>query len=211
MRRTDLGIEFVFGRALGAEDLGVLQSSLCDLAPSWVRSLHVWRHRNRRPVDVGAIGSFAEEVFAAAGWRGETYHRLVAEHGPGDERFFGSVELRGSSSALAVVIGLDSKPFFPMRDGSLRLGNRVAFQVRASRLEGMAGAVWAQLALEVVALSLGSVWGAARSSLEYRAKVISDTPPWRAEGRDFSEYLPGLFWLNYFGHRMLRRWGAIGF
>jgi hypothetical protein len=52
---------------------------------------------------------------------------------------------------------------------------------------------------EAAAISLTPVSGAVHTGLEYQAKVMSDVPPYRAEGRDFSEYLPGLFWLNYFG------------
>jgi hypothetical protein len=143
MSRIDLNLELVFDRQIGAEDLGIVHRLLIELAPSWVGSLHVWKDRNdQRAVDSTAVGSFAEDVFAAAGWRGETYRQLVADYGPGDERFFGSVELRGASTALTVVVSLDSKPFFRMRDGSLLFGNRIAFQIRAARLEGQSGVDW---------------------------------------------------------------------
>ena len=36
---------------------------------------------------------------------------------------------------------------------------------------------------------------------QYRAKVMSERPVVRAVGRDFSRFLPGLFWLNFFGPR----------
>ncbi len=58
--------------------------------------------------------------------------------------------------------------------------------------------------LDAIAPILNPVWGAARSSPEYRAKVITDVPPLWAEGRDFSEHLPGLFWLNFFGEPYVR-------
>jgi hypothetical protein len=34
---------------------------------------------------------------------------------------------------------------------------------------------------------------------EYGKKVMSDEPPVRAVGRDFGRFLPGVFWLNFFG------------
>jgi hypothetical protein len=199
-RRTDIDLELVFDRRLGVEELGSLQQLLADRAPLWSSSLEVWAHRNdHRQVNIEAVGSLAEEVVSAAAWRGETYRQRVAESGQGDGRFLGSVELHGCSPALTVVISLDSKPLFRMRDGSLLFGNRIAFQIRDARIDGLSNAAWARKLLEIAAARLRPVWASARTSAEYRAKVMSDLPPHRAEGRDFSEYLPGLFWLNYVG------------
>lgn len=45
------------------------------------------------------------------------------------------------------------------------------------------------------------VWGAVYPPGQYDAKVMQREPSVRAIGRDFSRWLPGLFWLNFFGSR----------
>jgi hypothetical protein len=44
-------------------------------------------------------------------------------------------------------------------------------------------------------------WADDQHPVEYWAKVMSDGPSIAAVGRDFGRFLPGVFWLNFFGRR----------
>ncbi|HEX7131705.1 MAG TPA: hypothetical protein VF228_03985 [Iamia sp.] len=141
----------------------------------------------------------ASIVLMAAGERGETYEALVAEHGrPEYERFLGSAELRGSGPELTIVVSVDEMVVAPL-GRKLTLGNDVAIQVRRARVEGGPSADWLRSTFATLCRELSPAWGCAQHSIEYWAKVMNDGPGAEAIGRDFGRYLPGVFWLNYFG------------
>src|SRR5439155_664930 len=52
---------------------------------------------------------------------------------------------------------------------------------------------------ETLCAELSPAWASAGHSAEYWAKVMSDAPRVEALGRDFGRFLPGVFWLNFFG------------
>ena len=56
-------------------------------------------------------------------------------------------------------------------------------------------------AFTALCAGLSPAWGCAGHAGEYWAKVMSDQPRIEAVGRDFGRYLPGVFWLNFFGSR----------
>ena len=72
-------------------------------------------------------------MLAAAGERGPTYRALVKRYGAGDERLFGSVELRGAGPELIVVISVDERVVSRLGEKAA-LGNHIAFQVRRSKV-----------------------------------------------------------------------------
>lgn len=196
----DLDAEVVFDRFLGGDDLDRVQELLVSIAPRWCRDLRVWMApRDHAPVDVSEPDALAAAVLAGAGERGETFKALVEKHGqlPLD-RFFGSVELRGASLELTVVISVDQMVLSPL--GPKRsLGNSVSLQVRRAKVEGRSGPEWLRSAFEALCGELSPAWGAAYHPVEYWSKVMSDEPPVRPVGRDFGRFLPGVFWLNFFG------------
>ncbi len=196
----DLRAELVFDRFLGGDDLDQLQEVLLAVAPRWCRKLRVWKSaREQLPVDASDPEALAAAVLAGAGERGETYESLVEAHGqPPHDRFAGSVELRGSGPELTVVVSVDLMVL--SRLGPKRhLGNSVALQVRRSKVEGRPAADWLRSTFETLCGSLCPAWGAAGHPDEYWSKVMSDEPPIRSVGRDFGRFLPGVFWLNFFG------------
>ncbi len=196
----DLDAEVVFDRFLGGDDLDRLQEVLVAAAPRWCRKLRVWKGpRDQVPVDVSEPDALAAAVLAGAGERGELYRALVTEHGrPPLERFSGSVELRGAGPELTVVVSVDQLVLAPLGPKRM-LGNAVALQVRRGTVEGRPGVEWVRTTFAALCRELSPAWGSACHPDEYWAKVMSDAPRVEAVGRDFGRYLPGVFWLNYFG------------
>jgi hypothetical protein len=200
---TDLDGELVFDRYLGTGDsLGVLQDALVALAPRWVPELRIWRGpRDQRLIDTGRRGALRAGIIAAAGERGATYRALVERHGvPPFERLAGSVELRGSGPELVVVVSVDEMVVSPL-GARQQLGNRIALQVRRAKVGRSPGSTWLTEAFEFLCARLSPAWGWAGNAHEYWAKVMSDSPRVEAVGRDFGRFLPGVFWVNFFGRR----------
>ena len=199
----DLDGELVFDRYLGSDDsLDALQDALVRLAPRWASKLRIWRGpRDQRPIDTSQPGTLRTAILAAAGERGQTYRSLVDRHGaPPLERLSGSVELRGAGPALVVVVAVDTMVVSPL-GAKRQLGNRIAFQVRRPKVERLPGEIWLRDAFQFLCARLSPAWGWAGLGGEYWAKVMSDPPGVEAVGRDFGRFLPGVFWLNFFGAR----------
>lgn len=196
----DLDAEVVFNRFLGGDDLDRVQGLLVSVASRWCRDLRVWKAPwDQVPIDVSEPDALAAAVLAGADERGETYRALVEKHGqPPLDRFFGSVELRGAGPELTVVIFVDQIVLSPL-GLKHNLGNSVSLQVRRAKVEGIAGPEWLRAAFETLCGDLSPAWGAAHHPAEYWSKVMSDEPPVRPVGRDFGRFLPGVFWLNFFG------------
>ncbi len=99
---------------------------------------------------------------------------------------------------MTVVVSIDERVVSRIGRAT-SLGNEVALQIRRAKVDGRRGDVWLREALEAFCDHLSPAWGAGYHAAEYDAKVMSDGPGVRAVGRDFGRYLPGLFWLNFFG------------
>jgi hypothetical protein len=201
-RDADLNAEVIFDRYIGAaDDLDLVQAMLLEAAPRWSSVLRVWNSpRDQRPIDAAEPGALRTAVMAAAGARGPTYRALVERYGAGDERLVGSVELRGGSSELVVIVSVDERVVSRLGD-STALGNKVALQVGRAKVAGRSGTAWTAEVFEALCRCLSPVWGQAGHPDEYWAKVVSERPSIRAVGRDFGRFLPGVFWLNFFGRR----------
>jgi hypothetical protein len=202
---ADLDLKVVCDRYLGAAgELDGLQELLTEVAPRWSRHLRAWGStKDQLPIDVSQPGTLREAVLSIATRRGPTYQVQVERHGPGDERLFGSAELRGAGSELTVVLSVDQRVVSSL-GGATRLGNTVALQIRRPKVEGQAGVDWALGVFEELCDRLSPVWGGAGHPAEYWAKVMTEQPPIRAVGWDLGRYLPGVFWLNFFGRPYCR-------
>lgn len=204
-----LDAELVFDRFI-AEDgtLDALWDVLLSKAPKWAGGIHIRKSpKIRLPIDVNASGGFSNAVRGSAAERGPTYHALVSMYGKGDERLSGSVELRGSDSAFIVVVAIDQKPFHHI-GGALSLGNRLAIQVRKKKIDGVDAIIWIRDVFRELCERTDPAWGKISDCGEYWEKVMEVSPSVRAVGRDFSKYLPGLFWLNFFGKPYLNAIGT---
>lgn len=207
--RGDLGarvigtVEVVFDRALTGRDLDVVQLVLSSIAPKWSSKLRLWREPNdQRAIDMGLRGALKSAVLEAIGERGSTYKRLAERFGePPQDRVFGSAELRGTGPELVVIVAMDETVLGTLGARQV-FGNRISLQVRRPRVEGRPSDQWMREAFEKVCSDLSPAWGSAGDPAEYWAKVMIDAPRIEAVGRDFGRYLPGLFWLNFFGSRI---------
>jgi hypothetical protein len=197
---ADLDLKVVCDRYLGATDeLDRLQELLPKVAPSWCRRLRAWGStKDQLPIDVAQPGALRDAVLEIATRRGPTYQALVERHGPGDERLFGSAELRGAGPELTVVVSVDEHVVSSLGK-TTRLGNAIALQIRRPRIEGQAAADWAETAFESLCDQFSPVWGGGGHPAEYWAKVMTEQPPIRALGWDLGRFLPAVFWLNFFG------------
>lgn len=151
-------------------------------------------------------GTLRRASMEAAFERGPLYWELVgAESGNGKTEQlatgdFGSLELRGASAELTLVISIDKAKARKRKfDGQVSLDNSFTIQVRRSRVEGQDAAEWSREVFEKLVFVSHPAWAAAYDTAEYYAKVMSDGPAIEAIGYDFGKYLPGLFWLNAFG------------
>jgi hypothetical protein len=198
-----LTIEFVFDRELGHADVVVLQRYLVEHAPVWSSGLHVRRSaRDKRPINSRDPVSMAEVALSAATETGKHYDALVEKYGPPPAgRVTGLVEVRGSNLDLVVVIGTDSDALAVKRSGDRLLGNHIALQLVRQSVDRISLDEWSFSTLRDLSNELAPVWASAHVHDEYYAKVMSEPPEISAIGRDFNRFLPGLFWMNFFGRR----------
>ena len=205
-RPTWIDAEIVLDYSLTTgSGLDGLQEVLLAAAPLWCSGLRVWRsRRDQRAIDAQQPGALTKAVLAAATERGPTYRALVERYGrPPFERCSGSAELRGAEPGLTVVVSIDEWITSPL--GSTKaLGNRIALQVRRPKVEGNIGHAWLRETFETLCARLSPAWGHAGHPAEYWEKAMSVEPRIEAVGRDFGRFLPGLFWLNFFGRRYRR-------
>lgn len=68
-------------------------------------------------------------------------------------------------------------------------------------MSGRPGRDWVYDAFHALCDETSPAWAAAYNEAEYWDKVMQTEPPIYAVGRDFGRFLPGLFWLNFFGRR----------
>jgi hypothetical protein len=197
---SPIKLNFFFDRSLIAEDqMSVLQSALREVAPSWAAGLHAYeRGKPRVEIDVARPGALFDAMKTEALRRGPTHARLVRVYGPGPyERPSGSAELRGVGRSIVIVLKLDEWAYAPV-SGAWHFGNCVSLQVVSPKVERTDAATWSRQAFELLCARLSPVWAKAHSSDEYESKNISREEG-GAIGIDVSRYLPGIYWLNFFG------------
>lgn len=176
-----------------------LRRLLLDLAPNWSQRVELYRARNdQRPIDLTESGNLAEAIWDAAEARGSLYKTLIAQHEPRYVRKTGSIEFRGATRALIVVAILDEWEFCRIGDG-IHIANSVAFQVCRKRIEGQDARLWAAQLFYTLAERFRPFYANAYLSAEHEAKNMELSHGVRAIGKDISSYLPGLYWLNFFG------------
>jgi hypothetical protein len=209
----DLDAEIVFDRWIDpGDELDFLQRMLATHAPAWCTKLRVWRSaRDQRPVDISRLGALKEVVLSACYERGPTYRALVQQYGkPEFERPSGQAELRGSHRDLTLVISVDQAVLSPLGK-KWSLGNKVNVQLRGATARKPSGGEWIAKLFAELCEQLSPAWGHVGAVAEYWAKVMSVSPRIEAVGRDFGRYLPGLFWLNFFGQRLCEHTGKSRF
>ncbi|HEY2461785.1 MAG TPA: hypothetical protein VGI16_13315 [Candidatus Acidoferrum sp.] len=181
--------------------LDQFQQSLVQLGPEWASQLHLERvGEPRLEIDVKRTGAIRDVVFSKGLERGDLYRRLqqLDVSRPATRRF-GSIELRGASRELTIVLTFDDWVFCPIGQAWIP-GNRLDVQMRSPVVEGRKASNWAEGSFAHWCSSLDPFFAFAYTIEEYYAKNMSrEGGGLRAIGVDISKYLPGLYWLNFFG------------
>ncbi len=197
--RPGVEVELVFDRLLQAPDLQQVQDFVQSATGSWADGLTVQLFEDDlRPVDVLQPGSLFEEVFAAVTWRGELFRELTKDR-PDADRVSGDAYLIGSTSDLDLFVSMNERPYVLMLTGRTLLFNSINFHLLTPEFDGWPAHEWVETALIELTPRLGPVWATVYMNVEYVAKVVAQKPSIEAVGRDFGNFLPGLFWCNYFG------------
>ena len=173
-----------------------LQALLLRLAPAWASGLHTFVSEEKRSdvIGLGTDDALWDVIRHRILNKSELYVKLGGQ--PGD--IIGNVEFRGSHDDLIVLISVDERPFF-RRAHEWSFGNYITFQVRTADIEGMPAHTWTRNAFEALVVALDPVYGMAHSCEEYDYKNMWTEGGLWAIGRDISRYLPGIYWLNFFG------------
>jgi hypothetical protein len=130
---------------------------------------------------------------------GRTYKSLVKRYGPGEYvREHGDVTLTGDYSGVYVFLSLDDWLFAPVQDRQL-FGNDISIWVERKDVEGMPAAQWMAEAFAGLCESMDFMYGFAYCKGEYYSKNMNTSQGYMAIGQDPSQYLPGLYWINFFG------------
>jgi hypothetical protein len=135
---------------------------------------------------------------------GRTYKALVKRYGPGEyDREIGHATLTGDYSGVYVFLNLDEWLFVPQQDRQL-FGNNISIWVERKEVEGTPAAQWMTEAFAGLCESMDFMYGFAYCNGEYYSKNMDTTQGFVAVGQDPSRYLPGLYWINFFGKPYVR-------
>jgi hypothetical protein len=108
----------------------------------------------------------------------------------------GTAELRGADRSLLVFVHADEDP----RDRE-RWTNQISVQVRRRRVGNEPATEWCERFFRELSITSSLVYARAVSTAEFQHKnIVSDEAGVRAVGVDFSEGLPGLYWLTAIRH-----------
>ncbi|MFI9174070.1 hypothetical protein [Streptomyces lincolnensis] len=194
MSTDQIVIEVVFEHSiLTVVESDVISRLACLLsrsAPEWTSCVTVWspNPRERVMLNEAELRSDLRTVV-----EGRT--RWVS-----GERHAGSVELRGASNELNVVVSVNDNPL-ALVGGKLLMTNGVTITSLKKKVAGVPQADWMRSFFAELCAEVGPAWGAIYSNSEYREKVMEEGRVLRAVGRDFSRYIPGFFSVNYFGEK----------
>lgn len=198
--RIDVG---VFLRRSLLEDavLTDFQTIIRQIAPMWAAALRICEHGSPEiPIDITHPGALGEVVKPHALKRGPGYEELARTYGAGPYlRQNGIVELHGTDDSIIIVLSVDEWVFAPS-SGRWFFANSISIQVGAVRVDGMDASLWARQCLSLICERLSPIWAKAHTIQEYASKNISrEGGGLEAVGLDVSKYLPGIYWLNFFG------------
>lgn len=179
----------------GGEALGIIERVLRSETGTWGGDICIWRDEDK---ERQRVNRFAEDVKTAASIRGETSEQMLLKHGFGPyARRTGSVELRGADESLIAILTLDDYLFAPS-GGRWMWGNTLSIQVLISRQ--IDAVQLARRFLKRACEDLSPLYGRSHLIDEWDAKNISrEGGGVMAVGLDVSRYLPGIYWMNFFG------------
>lgn len=196
--RFSLDLTFCLGDSLfSGQCLAKVERLLQHEAQPWTSELGIWREHERKR---SSVRSFVVDVEKAATEHGALYERLIRENITGPHaRRSGSVELRGADETLTVVLALDDYLFAPSA-GRWLWGNTVTIQIREALSRSNFAVDFARRFAAAACSELSPWYAHGHLREEWDQKNISrEGGGVMAVGLDVSRYLPGVYWLNFFG------------
>jgi hypothetical protein len=187
-------------RSLFAEGaITEIEHTLHNILPRWSRKLRARLAASSREwFDASKPGELAGAVRQVI-QPGRTYKTLVKRYGPGEyERETGHVSLTGDYSSVYVFLNMDDWLFTPQQDRQL-FGNSISIWVERKEVEGLPAAQWLADAFGRICEMMDFIFGFAYCHGEYYSKNIDTSQGYKAIGVDPPKYLPGLYWINFFG------------
>lgn len=177
--------------------LAILEGILRQELPAWSSDLHIWREGDAR--ERREIADFASSIRSVALERGELYRQRAKRYGPyPNERRFGHLELRGANDSLAIFVSLDDHVFAPI-SGTYSLANSIGMQIYEPLVERFDAAEFVRKFAAAACAEFAPWHAHGEMTKEWDAKNMELERGARAIGGDISRYLPGLYWLNFFG------------
>jgi hypothetical protein len=172
---------------------------LHKILPRWSRKLRARLDtRSREWFDASKPGKLDSAV-RRLNQPGRTYKALVKRYGPGKyDREIGHATLTGDYSGVYVFLSLDDWLFMPQQDRQL-FGNSISISVERKEVEGIPAAQWLANAFGEICEMIDFIFGFAYCNGEYYSKNMDTTQGYAAIGVDPSKYLPGLYWIDFFG------------
>ena len=200
--KFSLDIKLAFDSDLGRADLlDRLQALLLKWAPAWAKKFHIYEDDGAPlQVDSKDPGALRGICLYRSKKRKEIYDNSPANQKPGPfHREFWTEELRGANRSLTIILSADAWMLAPCH-GAWDFGNTIAIQIRRPTVEQRDAASWCEAFLEDACAKMSPIWASAHATEEYWAKnIYDDDGVVAAIGRDVSRYLPGLYWMNFFG------------
>jgi hypothetical protein len=195
--RAHLDVILDYDRDIALDALDELQDFLASMAPGWSQRARAKRYGAPDvPIDMSSARTLKDVSVAVGMERGPLFRSLT---GSADVERFGTVELRGTTRALVVVISFDVRQY-RHAGPAIRRGNRIALQVRAKKIDGIDAGAWAERAMVELCVRTGPAFARAGLVDEFWASNMHDEADGlHAVGVDISRWVPGLYWLTFFG------------
>jgi hypothetical protein len=178
---------------------------LTSCAPRWCGRLSVLGPEDKLiPLDLGHSRwlSEAAELSMTDYGRELSVHKQRFRSGPRLPE--SSFEMHGANRQVVAVIGTDLLGVWRRLDGNTFINNYISLQILTSRVEGRSWADWAYDCFTSGCCSTCPEYAYAEVHDEYEALNMDRSHGVEAIGRDFAKYLPGIYWLNYFGPHLTR-------
>ncbi len=173
---------------------------LKSCAPDWCAAVSVFGREDKKiPINIGHPRWLSEAAdLSMTDYMRTERARLFGNqaNAPAAE---GSYELNGANGQLIIIVDSALKGIWRRVDGLIQFHNCVSVQILAPRVEGRPLADWAYDCFVAGCRDVHPEYAFAVMDDEYEALNMDRSDGVAAIGRDYSKYLPGIYWLNYFG------------
>lgn len=202
MLDINLNLRFYFDHSLiNSSILNQFQKFLVKQAPRWTKNLHIWRtDKDKRYINLNNKNSLKENMLIVSFQHGPTFKWLESQFGSVPKHIHGSAELRGSYSDIEVIVSIDELNYRKI-GGKLLWLNCISVGIYGSKIEQLNYVKWARNFFESFCKEFGPIYSYAATDKEYSAKNMNKKDGVvKAVGVDFQKYLPGIYWLNFYGN-----------